>query len=273
MEMMNYYGIIDYVFFRHFALAETQNFGRFVQNVITRSDVIRFTNASETPASLSFESYNFRSQHVSFEFRMQAEGRGVLLRSQNDRYEFTLVNFNGELLIIITDQLNSSQSLTQSCENTNVSDGLWHNISIQKTGGGVGLRFTLDNSHICEINDNIELALRSLSATSPLEFGVTTDLYSGSVVPYIGCVQNIVFELSNEIFRPNLEVKSRVEERFEMTGCFYCNSSSLSCLNGGRCRDRGTSANPKCECPTEYTGQHCESKQHTLIACVNITLY
>lgn len=269
LEVVNYYGIIEYVFFRHFALAETQ---RFFQTVISRSDVIQFTNASETPASLSFERYNLRSQHISFEFRLQPEGTGVLLRSQNDRYQLMIVTLNGELTIINTD-LSNQPSLVQ-CENTSVNDGLWHNISIQKAGGGVGtalgLRITLDNIHVCVSNDNsFELGLRSLATTSPLELGVTTDLYIGSSVPYIGCIQNIVFELGTETFRPNLEVKSRVEERFGMAGCFFCTSQmsdSLSCQNGGRCSDRGTSTDPECACPAEYTGQQCESKEHKWIA-------
>ena len=277
LEVVNYNGTLENVFFRQFALGEPQNFVNFEQTSISRSNVIRFTNASETPSSLSFERYNFESQQISFQFRLQPDRRpGVLLYSRNDEYQFSLVIFSGALLIIST---NLSSVLYESCENTSVNDGLWHHLNIEKIGGGdqtllaTGLKFTLDNLHICEINGSIfGQRLRSLSATSPLEFGATTEqfLFGGRGVPYIGCMQNIVFERGSDTFRPNLEATARAEARFETSGCFYCHGAGmLSCRNGGTCIDRG---DPECECPSEYTGKLCQSKQCKIMsACVEIS--
>ena len=269
LEVVNYNGTLENVFFRRYALGEPQNFVNFEQTIISRSNVIRFTNASESPFSLSFERYNFDSQQISFQFRLQPNRRaGVLLYSQNDEYQFSLAIFNGALVIISTSLSNVDNVVFfESCVNR-IYDGLWHHLNIEKIGGGdqtilaTGLKFTLDNLHICEINGSIfGQRLRSLSATSPLEFGATTEqfLLGGRGVPYIGCMQNIVFERGSETFRPNLEAIARAEARFETAGCFYCHGGRmLSCRNSGTCIDRG---NLECECPSEYTGQLCESKR------------
>ena len=269
LEVVNYNGTLENVFFRHFALGEPQNFANLEQTLISTSNVIRFTSASETPSSLSFERYNFASQHIRFQFRLLPDRRaGVLLYSQNAEYQFSLAIFNGGLLIISTDRSDVPIVFFVNCENTSVNDGLWHYLSIEKIGGGdtsvlaTGLKFTVDNLHICEINGSIfGQRLRSLSATSPLEFGATTEQFvtGGRGVPYIGCMQNMVFERGSETFRPNLETVARAEARFETGGCFYCHGSRmLSCRNSGTCIDR---EDPKCDCPSEYTGQLCESKQ------------
>lgn len=280
LEVVNYNGTLENVFFRQFALGEPQNFVNFEQTLISRSNVIRFTNASETPFSLSFGRYNLESQQISFQFRLQPNRRraGILLYSQNDEYQFSLAIFNGALLIISTNLSNVDSFILETCVNDPVYDGLWHHLNIEKIGGGdqtilaTGLNFTLDNLHICEINGSVfGQRLRSLSATSPLEFGATTEQFQfgGRGVPYIGCMQNIVFERGSETFRPNLETTARTEARFETAGCFYCHDTRmLSCRNGGTCIDRGSL---ECECPSEYTGQLCESKQCTMYACVRIS--
>lgn len=281
LEVVNYNGTLENIFFRHFALGEPQNFVKFEQTLISRSNVIRFTNTSETPFSLSFERYNFASQQIGFQFRLQPDRISeVLLYSRNDEYQFALVHFTGQINILSTNISSGpgADDIFVSCESTSVNDGFWHTLSMEKIRGGdksalaTGLRFTVDNLHICDINGSIfGPRLRSLSATSPLEFGATTEqfMFGGRGVPYIGCMENIVFERGSETFRPNLETTARAEARFETEGCFYCRGAGmLSCRNGRTCIDRG---GPECECLPEYTGKLCESKQCKYVcSCGNI---
>ena len=270
LEVANYVGTLEYVFFRRYPLAEQESFIRFGREIISSSNVIRFVGNVSKP-SLAFERYGLGSQKISFEFRVKPEdassGGGLLLYSENE-YSFGLSLFNGDLLIVIVNTLDLTfEPIYSTCNITGLSNGSWYEVVLETLFGSgnetIRLRLTVNDYWICDISDaDLEEIIQSLAA-SPLEFGTTESFFSlGDGVPFIGCMQNIVFGVGTESFSPNLEAIANVEQRFEINGCYFCTEEEgemLSCENGGSCSNLGVQQ-LQCDCPDNFTGLSCEGK-------------
>ena len=292
LEVVNYVGTFEYVFFRRYALIEQQNFARFNREAVISSDVIRFVEDTDEP-SLAFENYGLGSQKISFEFRNQPGedsqfGGGILLYSENDTYLFALSLFNGDFLVIASSHSDTLNTIIEFCNFSGLGNGSWYQVVletfIEVEDRSPRISLTVNDDWICEIAINsskLEEILKSLDS-SPLEFGRTRSMLTfASGIPFVGCMQNIVFGLGEDSFRPNLEAVAKIEERFEIDGCFFCNAAEdqmLSCQNGGSCSSRGV-RQLKCDCPDNFTGSSCEGKilytvgENLYIRCAEVPLY
>ena len=266
LEVENYVGTFEYVYFRRYALVERQNFARLNRAVVTSSEVIRFVEDIEEP-SLAFENYGLGSRRVSFEYRNQPGGGGVLLYSENESSLFVLSLFNGDFLIFASSLNDSFNPIFEFCNFSGLNSGSWYQIVLQTfievEDQAPRISLTVNDVLTCEIavNSKLEEILQSLSG-SPLEFGRTRSLLSEGGIRFTGCMQNIAFGMGEETFRPNLEAVAKIEERFEISGCFFCNAAEdqlQPCQNGGSCGSRGVQQ-LQCVCPDNFTGTFCEGK-------------
>ena len=261
LEVVNYAGPLENVYFRHYALTEERNFDTLGQTTASRSDVIRFLDAP-SDLSLAFTEYNFGGGRISFEIRPDLDIGGLFLQSYSEvnQSEFGLIPFNGEILALIT---HSPFIFTMSfCGVYN--DNEWNLIEIESvygnTDGFIGLNISVNNVPACLLSNATTMAP---FAMTPIEFGRTTGSSGFALAdpkPFVGCIQDIVFEQDSETFRPNLEVLARAEHRFETTGCFNCTDNEMvSCENGGSCALRGY-RDVGCACPPGYGGDTCEGQ-------------
>ncbi len=261
LEVANYDGKLEYVFFRHYALAEQQNFDLLDQTYTKKSDVINFIEAADSPA-LSIATVGFGEWNLSFQVRTDPQDTGMLLSSSRNLAngsEFGLVKFENMLYAILA---GAPMSFIECGE---IVDSDWHKVDVDTLYSGntfQGLVFSIDNIQTCTMTDSTFPPVFAPLLGAGFEFGKVTDSIGGESVPFIGCMRDITFERDSTTFMPNLEAAARVQERFDTTGCFYCSSdvpqAATPCQNGGSCQANRGYNDVECSCPTGYFGTKCE---------------
>lgn len=267
LEVPIFSGVMERVFFNHFALAENRNFSYHDRKQVQRSDIISVSGTPMHPP-LTFKMNSIAADKISFQFRIKQDrgGAGMLLRSHNGTHKFIVsVLQTGMAEIIIISEM------FVPCNGVFVSDDEWHLFVLERfqdSGtGGMELRLTVDEnqSTVCVIGMGaLGQSLDTLAATSNLEIAPTTDgvaTLNGDPIPFIGCFRDFEFVTGSETHRPNLEVAAREFDRFSSTGCSYCTGEEPGgghCLHGGECVMEGAFEEKTCNCPPEFTGPRCQ---------------
>ena len=268
LEVPLYSGVMEAVFFGHFALAENRNFSYHDHKEVQRSDTISVSGTPKHPP-LTFKMASLSADRISFQFRIKQDrgGAGMLLRSDNGTHRFIMSilkgNF-GEIIVIVSEMF-------VPCNGIFVSDDEWHLLVLEKFQDSgmeeTELRLTVDNnqSTMCVIGTGaLTQSLDTLAAMSNLEIAPTTSGVStitGEHIPFIGCFRDFEFVTGSETLRPNLEVAAREFDRFSSSGCSYCTGEGPGaghCLHGGECLAEGALQEKTCNCPPEFTGPRCQ---------------
>lgn len=273
LENVNYQGTLEYIFFRHYALAEEQNIELLNRSNAEKSDVIRFVEAISSPP-LTLTSVGFGEWNLSFEVRSDPLDTGFLVSSEslqgNGSMEFGFVKFGATLFAIGP----SSEPMYLECGE--LLDSNWHRVDINTlymgSGDGSfrGLVISVDGIEACNMtNSTFQPTLVPLLGAS-FAFGKTSEPSSGSFtvsIPFVGCLRDITFQRDSTVFRPNLEAAAREEDRFDSTGCFYCSDDGsqpvLPCQNGGSCLFNRGSDDIECSCPNGFFGPTCEGGSYS----------
>ncbi len=273
LEVPNYQGTLEYVFFKHFALAEQQNHEYLNQTSKENSNVIRFVEDIESPP-LTVTTVGFGEWDLSFGVRTDPMDTGMLVSSltlsANGSSEFGLIKYTSMLYAIVT-----SPSLDFiSIECGFIPDSNWHNVDIYAGASGSdtfeGLVISIDGVQACNMTNSTFRTLLTPFLGAPFEFGKTSDQRSllNVAIPFVGCLQDITFERDSVTVTPNLEAAARQQERFDTAGCFHCtddvSQATTMCQNGGTCLFNRGYENIECSCPPGFLGATCERESHQL---------
>ena len=261
LEVVNYVGVIQRVFFNYNSLTEERNFLNLEAENIERSDVISFER-SETPRSLDFTSFSLRSHQISFQARFVDDHvNGALLTVENDVYEIAITAFN-RILLLISNNKSAGTFLQTNSILVTITDGEWHSyqVRLNSTESGTALILMLNGASYSLSNPGTSTAINSL-LDSPLKFGSTNTFASAT---FQGCLGEFEFQRTpNSVpFRPNLEAVPRTNSLFDTDRCLHCSSGTTSrqgCVNGEMCVDRGVGMK-ECACPQGFTGNMCQGK-------------
>ena len=266
LEVKNYRGRMQRVFFNYNSLLEEQNSCRLEARSEKRSNVITFasTNISR---SFILKRYSLRSARIAFQVRFV--DRGVIFAVENTEYVLLISSFNSDSIVVLKEAKGVDFFMTLTFEKT--SDREWHQFEIstylnQTEGGKSEIRFRYDGKDKIVMDESLTPLLASFIDT-PLQFGPITDaVFSPGAAPtFNGCLRDFEFQQTaeSEIFRPNLEELPRVNPAaFFVDNCYNCiaKTPSVMCSSGQVCVDPGFAEAAECGCPQGYQGPTCQGK-------------
>ena len=263
LEVKNYIGTMQRIFFNYNSLLEEGNFCRLEARIEEHSDVVAFsgTNMSGT---LPIERFSLRSAKIAFQIRYVEEDvqSAIIFEIKNGSSTLSISNINRDGQLIV---LASSGFLLPDEMFVEIEDGQWHHFeisaSLNQTEGG--------ESELTVVYDGIEFVNRNVELTSllptfldaPLLFGPDSSALHKDETAFRGCMRGFEFKATEEsdVFRPNLEHWSRLNPSgLGVNECFTCFEQNLECSSGEVCVQPGYDEALECGCPQGFIGPTCQ---------------